>query len=447
MFNASGVTKWTFGNDLNGDGSQNFYLWDNVAFTSRILVDASGNVGIGTTSPGSPLQVNSSPVNTLVSDDVFGIYSKSRPSATSASSGWFTGIYGEVWPNTAQSYDTLVGARGEVNTNAGAGLTIANGMGVRGVAMTSNAGAVMTKAYGGYFGIINSAGSIGTGYGVYISNIAGTAKYSFYASDSSAPSYFAGKVGIGASSPSYPLDVVGDMNVSFWYRQGGQAILARQGGSTLLRGAAGEGISLGVNGANSAAAAAVTIDTSGSVGVGTTGPSYKLDVAGDTRIVGSSQTCIIGAGSGANCSSDVRLKEHITPIANALDKVLKLRGVEFDWNSKGRHPGRHDVGVIAQEVEQVFPSMVIESPDTGYKLVDYAALVSPLIQSTKELYGMCKATDELVSEHSREIASLNARLDYEKAAREQALAAKDQEIKELKARLDGLEKALRAITK
>ena len=92
-------------------------------------------------------------------------------------------------------------------------------------------------------------------------------------------------------------------------------------------------------------------------------------------------------------SSDQRLKENIVNIPNALDKVMDLNGVEFDWSTKymnahGGYDGlfnrKHQVGVIAQEVEKVLPEVVADRPD-GYKAVRYEQLVPLLIEAIKEL--------------------------------------------------------------
>ena len=83
-------------------------------------------------------------------------------------------------------------------------------------------------------------------------------------------------------------------------------------------------------------------------------------------------------------TSDKRLKKNITPIDKAVDKVLKLGGYEFDWDEdKQRHHKGRDIGVIAQEVEEIYPQAV-ETRDNGYKAVDYTKLVPVLIQAIKE---------------------------------------------------------------
>jgi hypothetical protein len=83
-------------------------------------------------------------------------------------------------------------------------------------------------------------------------------------------------------------------------------------------------------------------------------------------------------------SSDERLKDNIVEIEGALDKVLALRGVEFDWNDNQEVHEGHDIGVIAQEVEAVAPELVT-TRDNGYKAVKYDKLVALLIQAIKEL--------------------------------------------------------------
>ena len=88
----------------------------------------------------------------------------------------------------------------------------------------------------------------------------------------------------------------------------------------------------------------------------------------------------------ANYSSDKRLKKNIKPISGALDKLLQISGVKFDWIEKKEvhsHKG-HDVGVIAQEIEEVLPE-VVATRDNGYKAVNYEKIVPLLIEAIKDL--------------------------------------------------------------
>jgi hypothetical protein len=111
------------------------------------------------------------------------------------------------------------------------------------------------------------------------------------------------------------------------------------------------------------------IDKNGNIGIGTISPSYKLHVIGDIAYTGNIYDV-----------SDLRLKENITPLTNAIEKVSALRGIYF--NLKGESPDQREVGVIAQEVEAVLPEVVSEDAE-GYKSVDYSKLTPLLIEAIK----------------------------------------------------------------
>ena len=85
-------------------------------------------------------------------------------------------------------------------------------------------------------------------------------------------------------------------------------------------------------------------------------------------------------------SSDERLKENINPIENALSKVELISGNTYDWKPelKEFHGFEgNDVGVIAQEIEEILPQLVT-TRETGYKAVKYDKLVALLIEGIKE---------------------------------------------------------------
>ena len=83
-------------------------------------------------------------------------------------------------------------------------------------------------------------------------------------------------------------------------------------------------------------------------------------------------------------SSDERLKDNIQPISEPLYKLSKVGGYTFDWNDKQDTYKGNDVGVVAQEIEEVLPQLVT-TRDTGYKAVKYEKIVPLLIESIKEL--------------------------------------------------------------
>jgi hypothetical protein len=86
-------------------------------------------------------------------------------------------------------------------------------------------------------------------------------------------------------------------------------------------------------------------------------------------------------------TSDKRLKTDIHLISNSLEKLDKIRGVEFNWDPSAKKLAQkegHDYGVIAQEVEEVLP-LAVKTRETGYKAVDYQKIIPLLIQAVKEL--------------------------------------------------------------
>lgn len=94
--------------------------------------------------------------------------------------------------------------------------------------------------------------------------------------------------------------------------------------------------------------------------------------------------------------SDLRLKTNIVPIADALDKVEALNGVTFDPNETALALGidaRHQMGVIAQEVEAVAPELVCDSAFAGYKTVRYDKLTALLIEAVKDLSAKVKTLE------------------------------------------------------
>ncbi|MBU2713298.1 tail fiber domain-containing protein [Zooshikella harenae] len=79
--------------------------------------------------------------------------------------------------------------------------------------------------------------------------------------------------------------------------------------------------------------------------------------------------------------SDRKLKQNEVIINDALKKVTQLNGKHFEW----KYDNRQDIGVIAQEVEAIFPELVTVDKTTQFKQVNYAGLIGVLIEAVKEL--------------------------------------------------------------
>jgi hypothetical protein len=116
----------------------------------------------------------------------------------------------------------------------------------------------------------------------------------------------------------------------------------------------------------------VVIKKDGSVGIGTTNPTSKLYVVGDTYISG------ILTATDINSASDIRLKTNIKSFENTLEKIVQINGVSFNWIENNAKSG----GIIAQDVEKVFPELV---NDGDHKTVNYNGLIGVLVESIKEL--------------------------------------------------------------
>ena len=101
--------------------------------------------------------------------------------------------------------------------------------------------------------------------------------------------------------------------------------------------------------------------------------------------VGISGALNVGGDITAFSSSDVSLKENITPISNAIDKVRSISGNTFTWNEKSTYNGEEGTGIIAQEIEALGLPGVTETRRDGTKAVRYDRLVPLLIEAIKEL--------------------------------------------------------------
>ena len=191
-------------------------------------------------------------------------------------------------------------------------------------------------------------------------------------------------VGIGTTAPQSRLHV----NGTGWF----------SGNNTPLPGAAGKGVGVGFSqgagyvfgydyGSGLGTPANLILNgPGGSVGIGTTSPARTLEVAGNIRVF----SCVEdhnGNSLMGNCSSDIRFKRDIAPFPNLLDRVVKLQPVNYYWRAtefpEKRFGTQQSYGLIAQEVERVLPELVGEDKE-GFKTVDYSKLPLMMLQAIKE---------------------------------------------------------------
>lgn len=193
-----------------------------------------------------------------------------------------------------------------------------------------------------------------------------------------------GYTGLGTLTPATRLDVAGLNNWDLTNTEGdfrvGNSSYRIKMGVALGGGGAGAGIIRGMGGVNMLILGAgnyniLTLNgTTGNMGIGIDNPTQKLHVAGNIL------------ATGTITPSDIRYKKDIHPITDPLQKVEQLNGVTYQYRADEFPASGFDstkqVGLIAQDVEKVFPQLVF-TDEKGYKAVDYTKLIPLLIEGMK----------------------------------------------------------------
>ena len=139
------------------------------------------------------------------------------------------------------------------------------------------------------------------------------------------------------------------------------------------------------------------IRASGYVGININTPAYLLHVNGDAGKPG---------GGPWSVASDARLKKNIEPITGALEKLLRLHGRTYEYQEPariGELPGTQ-TGMVAQEVEAVFPQWVDEGQD-GFKRLTYRGFEALTVEALRELR---EEKDARIATLEKELAELKA---------------------------------------
>ena len=227
-------------------------------------------------------------------------------------------------------------------------------------------------------------------------------------------------VGIGTQKPQDTLDVAGNIRIN------DQDIYLRGNGGDTNHGLGWYGS--GKTFASASPEGPVLYGYSGGA-LGTTATAKKImlkwdvgsfDFYGAARFnvlsSGSTSVCLDTNKTISTCSSDARLKKDVATISDTrdvLEALSYLRGVTFTWDTANARaanmPGGPDMGMIAQEVEQVFPEVVHMDQD-GYKSMDYPKLVAFLVEVNKAQQAQLSTQKEELGKVSRMMAEMNARL-------------------------------------
>lgn len=147
------------------------------------------------------------------------------------------------------------------------------------------------------------------------------------------------------------------------------------------------GVINGATGSNTSinmSSSSMLITNNGSIIVNTSGGMSLSGYGGVTPTVlfsinGTGKADVFQAGSFIY-TSDTYFKHDIKPIEDALEKLMQLKGVRYRWNSNDTQ----DIGVIAQDVQKVFPEVVQKLSD-GHMGVDYPKMIAPIIEAIREL--------------------------------------------------------------
>lgn len=398
--NSSGSTEYSpigyrsrdrdFSSNLNGGGSH----WNENS--GDIYNNNAGNVGIGTSSPSSTLHVNGtvrfenissgSQTQALMLDGSGNLSSRTLNISNwdqayswgnHASAGYLTSEVDPTWSGTANTTSTInrSGKIGLGTTNPGGKLHISGGA-TSGSFPNSSVSLEIDNSGDGLAGIQLNGST--APYRIAIQDGHGRVHHYWNAYD---------------SGSEHRYDVTNE--VATWMETGSGAGFEFR---TAPTGNAGDVITWDLG---------LKVDD-GRVGVsGGTNSNYELYVSGK-----------IGS-NGINETSDIRFKKNIQPLENSLDKLMEINGVSYYWKVD-EFPDRNfnsgkDIGVIAQEIEKIFPE-VVETDDQGYKSVQYSHLVPVLIEAIKEQQIKIKTME---TRHAYEMTCIQQQMkDYKSMAKD-----------------------------
>ena len=149
--------------------------------------------------------------------------------------------------------------------------------------------------------------------------------------------------------------------------------------------------------------------------IGHSSPSQMLDVNGNARFRGvtsgtfGNNLNIMADGTLTTATSDISMKENINQISDALDRVMKLRGVFFNW--KNDSAKTKQIGMIAQEVEPVVPEIVFTNPVDGLKGINYSQASALFVEAIKEQQKQIEGQHQLIEGQQQQIETQQKEID------------------------------------
>jgi hypothetical protein len=416
--NTANGTYLTFNTTANGAATP--------GGAERMRIDNAGNVGIGTSNPGTTLDVQNSVGTALIrarsTSGGGAVLFLDRAAAVSSNSSQI-GFYSAGGPDF--TFGTSQGSAGNSDLSiynygtASNALTILKSNGNVGIGATGPGAALEVRRDGAVAsdwqtgqlrisGASNPNMQLSLGYDTASNLGVIQAGQAFTAFRNLSLNPFGGNVGIGTSSPSATLHILG-------------SALFQNGGNNGVRITPGSDADVNVlnvtNAANTINWLTVgnqgqVIMNGGRVGIGTLNPLAKLDVQGDARFASQVTIGFLAAAGGPNIpiclatgaalgscsSSSLRYKKDIGRFGSGLDVINRLRPISFTWKSDGTR----DFGLGAEDVEKVAPNLVFYR-DGKIEGVKYDRIGVVLINAVKEQQAQIQQQQEQLSEQQRQL--------------------------------------------
>jgi hypothetical protein len=405
--------------------------------TALFIQDQTGNVGIGTTTPASALDVNGN----INAGTAYNLGGTAFAFGSAVSQNAFLGFAGNTtmtgFENTATGFEALFNnSTGVLNTAIGAAALIGNGSGsnntaIGASALLDNGSGFNNTAIGEEALISNTNGSYNTAIGdeAFTTNTNGSHNTAVGYNTVVGTGFVNNSTAIGANaevdnSDSLVLGSINGVNGATANTLVGIGLTAP---TALLH--------IGNTGGAPASNKFLRIEGPASTGTGASAFSmgglgdFQIDAPGvsagrfyvredgavaigtNTPIGGNRLTINKGAGpaiaDGWATYSSRRWKTNIHPLTDALGKVEHLRGVSYDLKVSGKH----EIGVIAEEVGEVVPEVVSYEPNTkDAKGVDYSRLTALLIEAVKQQQKQIAAQQRLIRKLSHKVGVLESSL-------------------------------------
>ena len=150
----------------------------------------------------------------------------------------------------------------------------------------------------------------------------------------------------------------------------------------------------------------------GNLAIATSSPVSELTVGGTINasnlLGGATNLTTDASGNIIRDPSDVRLKTNVTTITGAIDSVMQLRGVRYEWKDKGRFGYQTEIGFIAQEVDLILPEVVRKGGD--YWSINTRNILAVVVEAVKDVWLELQGTQQEVADLQQRLGELESQV-------------------------------------